>query len=369
MKTRHSADMFPRSPEAGQESGNTMISIKRFLEQRRNGPGPGRDVVQALTQMGRLLLEAMATHMVRGNETDFKLLRGKLNGLARRMEEPQPAMSLLGISSDAVEAFKTYCQSTTEYLRQQNEERQSMVAMLTDTVADLSGQTDASVAVLQTIEKQIECASELDDIRVLRANLAESLRALRQAAAQQRSSSVATVERLRGQIAMAQAQIHDNSKHSRGNQDEIDLIPELSEGPIESLATSYVAAFRLQRAEHIASRFGEAVKRQMLSMIATQLKTVLGPKDRLLRRKDMSFVMFINSTDSVKEIRGRLLSAVGKTSQQYIEVGSKSVLLSVGVDWVVFPQADRPSLEAVYTEVDAFLANTRRASSPVMTTR
>ena len=346
-----------------------MISIKRFLEQRGKGNGPEPDVVEALTQMGRLLLETMATHMVRGNEMDLKLLREKLNGMARRMEEPQPAMSLLGIASDAVEAFETYCQSTTEYLRQQNEERQSMVAMLTDTVADLSGQTDDSVARLHGIEKQIEQASELVDIRALRANLRESLLALREAAARQRSSSVATVERLRGQIAMAQAQTPDPPKPSRDNRDGIDLIPELSEGPIESLSTSYVAAFRLQRAEHIASRFGEAVKRQMLSMIATQLKTVLGPNDRLLCRKDMSFVMFINSTDSVKEIRGRLLSAVGKTSQQYIEVGSKSVLLSVGVDWVVFPQADRPSLEAVYTEVDAFLANTRPASSLVMTTR
>jgi hypothetical protein len=61
--------------------------------------------------------------------------------------------------------------------------------------------------------------------------------------------------------------------------------------------------------------------------------------------------------------------AVGKASQQYIEVGSKSVLLSVGVDWVLFPQADHPSLESIYNEVDAFLANTRPASSPMMTPR
>ena len=77
-------------------------------------------------------------------------------------------------------------------------------------MADISGQTDASVARLQAIEKQVERASELDDIRALRASLGESLQALREAAAQQRSHSAATVERLRGQIAMARKSTPDD---------------------------------------------------------------------------------------------------------------------------------------------------------------
>jgi GGDEF domain-containing protein len=336
-----------------------MISIKRFMQQGRNGPVPDHDVVEALTQMVRLLLDAIAAHMVRGNETDFQDLRRTLSGLARKMREPQPAMSLLGISSDALEAFETYCHATTEYLREQNEERHSMVAMLTDTVAELSGHTETAAARLQTIEKQVERATELDDIRALRETLGESLRALREAASQQKSSSVATVERLRVQIAMAHQRTPVEPKPAVCNYDEIDLIPQRPEHPVESPPTSYVAAFRLQRAEHIASRFGEPVKHQMLAMIATQLKTVLGPADRLLRWKGTSFVMFITSTAPLKEIRSRLLDVVAASGQQYVEVGNKSALLSVGVDWVVFPQADHPSLEAVFTEVDAFLANTK----------
>src|ERR1035437_8906020 len=288
-----------------------MISIKRLLE-GRDASGPDQNSVEALMRMSCVLLDAMAKHMVRGNETDIRIFRRTLNRLARHMEEPQSTMTVPDIFSGAVEALETYCQRTTEYFLEQNRERHSMVAMLADTVAELSGQTDVSVTRLQAIEKQIEQASELDDI---------------------------------------------------------DLIPDLSEGPVETLATSYVAAFRLQRAEHVAGRFGEAVKSQMLSMIATQLKSVLGPNDRLLRWKGTSFVTFINSTDSAQEIRSRLVHAVGKASQQYIEVGSKSVLLSVGVDWVLFPQADHPSLDAIYNEVDAFLANTRSVSSPMMTPR
>jgi hypothetical protein len=50
-------------------------------------------------------------------------------------------------------------------------------------------------------------------------------------------------------------------------------------------------------------------------------------------------------------------------------VGNKSAMLSVGVDWVVFRQADHPSLEAVFTEVDAFLANARPAAPAGMSQR
>jgi hypothetical protein len=52
----------------------------------------------------------------------------------------------------------------------------------------------------------------------------------------------------------------------------------------------------------------------------------------------------------------RLAKTVAAISQQYIEVGRSSALISVGVDWTVFPQADRP-LDAVFAEVDAFLAS------------
>jgi GGDEF domain-containing protein len=346
-----------------------MISIKRFLEQYRKVPAPDLDVREALTQMVRLLLDAMATHMVRGKEADFRSLRNTLSGLDRQMAGPQSAMSLLGISSDAVEALETYCQRTRDYLRELHEERQSIVAMLTDTVAQLAGQTDSSVARLQAIEKQVERASGLDDIRALRASLGESLQALREAAAHHRDSSASTVARLQGQIDMARKLPPGQSRSLVANSAYDDLIPEAPDGPVESPPTSYVAAFQLQRANFIAKRFGETVEHQMLSMIGKQLKTVLGPNDRLMRWKRASFVMFINSTATIPEINARLFDTVAATGQQYVEVGSRSALLSIGVDWIVFPQSGRPSLDVVFREVDAFLAKAGPAASRVTARR
>jgi GGDEF domain-containing protein len=338
-----------------------MISLKSFLdrsspEPHRDSSGQDHDLVEAAIQMGRLLLDTMATHVIPGREADSNILRRRLNGLAHKMEGPQTAMALLGISSDAAEAFETYCQRTTTYLLEEHEERQAMHAMLTDTIAELSGRADTSVARLQVIEKQVEQASELNDIRTLRANLGVSLRALRAAAADQRSSSAATVARLQDQIATAQQRgARVSEEDSSAGSDVADVMPEAL-GPVEPVSTSYVAAFRLQRAEQIANRYGETAKHQMLTAIATQLKTMLGPNDRLLRWKGTSFVLFMNSTAGNIEIKARLAETVAATCKQYIEVGKKSALLSVDVDWIVFPQADRP-LDAVFAEVERFLAN------------
>ena len=101
----------------------------------------------------------------------------------------------------------------------------------------------------------------------------------------------------------------------------------------------------------------------MLNFISQNLKGVLGPSDRLLRWKGTAFVMFLSSTAPIHEVRALLSEAAASTGQHYIEVGRKSALLSIGVDWTVFPQDQCSSLDAVFTEVDSFLTNAKPSES------
>jgi Diguanylate cyclase, GGDEF domain len=332
-----------------------LISIKQFMEQRRGHGGAEQQILEGSLAAGRLLLDAIATHTVRGREADYKLFEGVLKQLQRRMNEAPDAMNLLGIASEAVEAMESHARRTTSYLREQNEQMQSFVGMLTDTLADVSGQADASVARLQAIEHQIEQATELEDMRMLSISLETCLSALREAATQHRKASAATVNRLQGHITDTRKKIIPDPPPVSLSA-EIDLVPETAGDDAELVPTAYVAAFKLRRADHITARFGETVKHQMLALVSQSLKTALGPNDRLLRWKGQSFVMFLSSTAALTEIRTHLAEAVARTGQHYIEVGKKSALISVGVDWIVFPQAQCASLDAVFTEVDAFLA-------------
>jgi GGDEF domain-containing protein len=348
-----------------------MISIKHFLEQRKDAPGPDRDIFEALRQMGRLLLDGIGSHTVRGPEADFSHVRGALRSLGRQIEQPKSAMGLLACSSDVVEALENHCYQTTEYLREEKEQMQSMVGLLTDTLADLSGQTESSASHLMAIESELELASGLSDIRAVRLNLESCLKALRETVAHQRSSSAATAAKvgraLQDRLEMVQNRVQNNSNAFRLA--EIDLLPEHVDESSESASISYVAAFKLQRAEHIASRFGESATRQMLSTLGNELKAILGPDDRLLRWKGASFLMFFTSTTTIGGVRARLAAAVAKIGMQYIEVGRKSALLAVGVDWIAFPQSAHPTLESALGEVENFLATGNESSAPVTVQR
>ena len=339
-----------------------MISIKRFIEERRKPAEPDASVHQAALEMARQLLDGIATYMLRERAPDCAALRQAMSGLAERLHKPQSVMSLLSVSSDAIEAMEIYSQGTTEYLREENEQMQSMVSMLTATVAELSGQTDASVGRLQAIEMQIDRVSGLDDMRTLRANLETCLVSVREAAAEQRSSSASTVQRLRSQIEMARIRVAPSREPARFRDADLDAIPDPPEDLPEPVARSYVAAVKLKRAEQIARRFGEEASRKMLAVIGSQLKSVLEPGDRILRWKGTSLVVFLNTAATIQDVRARLAAAVAATGQQYIEVGRKSALLAVGADWIVFPQAQCPSIDAVFAEVDTFLANGKTVS-------
>jgi GGDEF domain-containing protein len=349
-----------------------MISIKRFLDQRINGPGPERDTFEALRQMGRLLVEGIDAHTVRGQETDFRVLRRALRGLGRQIADPKSAMGLLAASSEVVDALETYCCQTTDYLREEKMQMHSMVVLLTDTVADIPIQTDASVARLQAVEKELELATGLNDIRAVRSNLERCLRALREASAQHRSSSEATASQmdraLQDHLHMAQRRQPNDSQPL--NQAAIDLLEEEAAGETnEPALSSYVAAFKLQRTEQISNRFGPSATHQMLARLGTELKAVLGPDDRLLRWKGSSFVMFLSTTEAIGGIRARLSQAVAKIGMQHVEVGKKSALLAVGVDWTAFPQSEYASLEAALAEVDAFVNSSMQETPSVVTTR
>lgn len=334
-----------------------MISIKSFLDKYRDGPHPELDAAEAMKQMGRLLLDGMATHLVHGRATDCSVLRRSMEGLARQLDGPLTALDILGISSDAVEALEAYSFCTTEYLRAQQEQMSSMVAMLTDTLADISGQTDASAVRLQAIEKDLESASGLNDIRAVRTNLEGCLLSVREAAAQQRRSSGATAQRLQDELGKAQKRAAPDAAHALVNKVDIDRMAESWDSPIESAEATYVAVFKLQRADSIANRFGESGKQKMFSTLGMHLKAVAGPADRLLRWRGTSYVMFITSTATLAEIKTSLYKAVADTGMQHVEFGKRSALLAVGVDWVIFPQGDNPALDAVFAKVDSFLDN------------
>jgi hypothetical protein len=178
------------------------------------------------------------------------------------------------VAISALESLEKHAGRVAAYFGEQGRQMQAMLAMLTETVADISGQSEVSVARLLAIERRIEEASSLEDVRELKASLAVCLAGVKEAVAEQRRANLSTVSRLRDQIQRAAGPRISEAA--------------VAEAPVaggEGAEARYVVAFRLQRAEAIRARFGEKTVDEMLAVMAEGLKAAAGPSDRLIRWK------------------------------------------------------------------------------------
>ena len=312
-----------------------MISIRQFLEKSGEPTPEDQELLRASLRLRRLLQDSASTgsHLAPEAATDFAL---KSQNLLRCLEDATSGVDLVMIAGEALELHEESRRRSAEYYGEQGAQLQSMVAMLTNTLADISGQSDESVARLLDIERQIEHASRLDDIRALHGSLERCLSDVRQAVIQQRTAGSSTLDRLREKIRNVPVQTTTQ--------------------PVAATTAEFVAVLRLQRSEYIRDRFGETVRDQMLALIGETLKSASIAEDRIMRWKGPSFVVFLKSSEGLLAIRRRIAHLVNKIGQRYVEVGKNSALLAVSVDWAAYPQARFPSLDAVFAEIDAFLA-------------
>lgn len=318
-----------------------MISLRRFLDEtRQTAPATPQEIAAHLR---RLLTEGVQARGRWGPDLTTPGFELTVRELLRALEGASAPLDLAHIATAILEALEEHTTRAAEYFREQGKQMQAMVGMLTAAVADISSQSDGSVARLQALERKIEHAVRLDDMRALKESLATCLAAVKEATIQQKNATARTVERLQEEITRATRP------------------PAAVAGPAENRSaqsptgSDYVAAIRLQRASHIEERFGREAVEQMLAAVAAGLKAIEGPKDRVRRWKGDSLLLFLDSPESIETVRRRLASVASRISQRHIEVGEHAALLAVSVEWTLLPQSQYPSLETVYAKVDSFL--------------
>ena len=162
------------------------------------------DLSEALLESLRLLLGGLPG----GNEAAGRPepeARRIIGGLLERLERPLVPFDILEIANEALAALALNGKATLERHRLHSEELQAMISMLTETVAALSVQSTASVTRLQQIERKIEQASMVEDLRSLKANLAECLDAVREASVHQQKQTAETIQLFERQIQTAKS--------------------------------------------------------------------------------------------------------------------------------------------------------------------
>jgi GGDEF domain-containing protein len=214
-------------------------------------------------------------------------------------------------------------------------------------------QKNTSIARLQQIEKQIEQASMVEDLRSLKTSLGDCLTAVRDASASQQKQSAETIQLMERQISQARLRSPERRPESPETY-RLGLKTESKSKPAE-----YMVVFLLDRENSIAARFGEDVRQSILRFLQQRLKEALLPSDRIVRWKGAAFLASVKRTGTLIGVRAELSNVANIQVPPSIEIGNRSIRLPISLSWAIFPQTGFPSLDRLFEKVDEFIARTQ----------
>mgnify|MGYP000910476235 CR=1 FL=1 len=139
------------------------------------------------------LVEVMGRSAIPADEHDHAELRADMARMEARMSLENPSETLVAVGS-VERAIEEYNARVGRSVRQYQTELRGMVGMLTETVSECTSASERSKQRLQGIEHRLDKASAIEDIRLLKLQLAECLESLRTESEEQRKAWAGQME-------------------------------------------------------------------------------------------------------------------------------------------------------------------------------
>ncbi len=328
-----------------------MISITRYLRDE------SREAEATLRRTVGLLLQLIELHAVEGDSVDYAQFRSGIHQIADRFSENTPVDEMLIIVGEVARSLKDYAERTTRFVKAQNSEYQRMVNMLTETIAATVHGSDRSVERLRDVERKLERASVIEDVRVLRMQLGECLGSIRQEIQARHTAAAESAARL----ATATNSPIPQTAAAHFETDRVTGLPGRSaaESALQTACVEeghcWAAVVVADRLSAINVRFGYAVGDRILRRISTQFRGGLSAEDRIYRWSGPAFIAILRRTTSESQIRSELARITSGPIEEVVEIGNRSILLPVSSHWALFPLSE--PARVISQKADEFVAS------------
>jgi diguanylate cyclase (GGDEF)-like protein len=328
---------FPEN--ADQLPEKRVISLKKFLADN--------ETEASLVRMVKLLLQGIVLHSMEGDPADCARFRDRIAQVERRLDEEIPTPELVVLAGSALQALEDYNRRTNTYLRQRSLEFQTMVKMLTATVGAITAAGDTNVRQLQEIEKQVEAATEIEDVRQIKVRLSDCLDGIRRETERQRAETARAAEDLMQGLESAQAA---PSAESSAAPDPVTGLPprkraeEAFAQACRDEAQAYVLAVVIDRIQILNTRFGYEVGDEIMRYFASFLKSQLSSKDLLFRWTGPTLAGLLFRPNRLERVRDEIGRIMELKYEHTVRTASRTILLPISVRWALFPTMASPRL-------------------------
>ena len=327
-----------------------VLSIRRYLDEY------GTESPNPLLRVCTLLLEGIAKHALAFDREVYEEFRAALQKLASDLGSSQDPAELPAMAEAACEAMASYNREAQRVHGAQNVELRCMIEMVSQTLVALAEAGGQSVQALQSIQKQVESARQLDDIRLLRARLGDSLKSLSDEARRQRERNVEMLRRAEHAALIASANRPDLDV------DRVSGLPSSDKAEREitehvGAGSGYCAAvFVVERVESVNLRYGSGAGNRLLQAFGQYLVSKLPPKDEVFRWRGPAFVALLNRTCPADGVRAEMARFASDRQELSMEVDGRPVKLPLGCAWTVVQLAKCEIAGEACLQIDRFIS-------------
>jgi GGDEF domain-containing protein len=263
---------------------------------------------------------------------------------------------------------------SSTFLKARTREMQGMLGMMSDTIAFLASSSTVGVERLQSIEKNLETAADIDDVRLSRLKLSECLTSLRNESFRLRDDSRKRIQILQEGLDRAASELNAASGTSAQGNAPVNGAVRRVLDPATGLQTrsaaemaiaakivdgkdELVALFLVDRLPALNSRFGRKVGDEILLLVAQHLGQHLPETSPPFRWSGPAFVALANKGDAAPTTERQIKHVASMRLEKNIDTAGRTVMLPISCSVVLQKIVASDSAEAVFQALDKFVAS------------
>jgi len=281
----------------------------------------------------KALLTGMAIHPLKGNAEDYRVYRARIQKVIDSLGDTTTLEEAYPQAEEAAHALRDHGLRTAKRLHTQDSELRGIVKLLMQTLEELRIATPERMQQLTEIGDQLSTSAEAEEIRLIKAELADCLEAVRKEAERDLSHSVGEV-----------ARDHTTDLESR---------PVAEAALVEACAgeTAMCAVIMLvDRLPLYNRRYGHDAGDKVLRFFVDFVRKSFG-EGALYRWTGPSILLLREGT--FDKVQAEVRRIMEPRLQYDFETSSRTILLAIDACWSVLPMMVDPRL--LINKIDAFV--------------
>ena len=328
-----------------------MVSLRKYLL------GSQPDTALDCARIVSLLLEGMAVHTICFDEYEHRAFRDDIRKLHEQLLSQGEANAEAHVVTGAIiQTFQSHNAAVRRQFVAQGTELREMIVLLTGLLRQACRGNQRTVSHLDEIKRQLTDASQVEDLRAVKAKLTGCLSALQTELDRQ------VVDSEVAHVALKAAEAKPAMKAVLADQGECPItgLPgrqlgveclnaaRLSDGP------RYAAVLSLERFSTVSHRFGNEAAQSYVLTASQMVAQKLQPCDQLFRWSGAAFLAVLERTGSLEAVQAEINRIVRWRAEYTVTLGERSILVPASINSLCLPVWEAPNAEVLVERIDSF---------------